>query len=95
MKFPSGGASWTLDPHNSMKVGKNPESVLLVCGVFCILTSCANTFLIPITSSVLDQYSHANRYMSFHQQFFSEVIFCYEKKVTSLLSNFLLKLLIA
>ena len=29
MKFPLWGASWTLDPHNYMKIRKNPESVLI------------------------------------------------------------------
>ena len=28
MKFLSGGVSWTLDPHNSMKICENPENVL-------------------------------------------------------------------
>ena len=28
MKFPCGGASWTLDSHNSMKIRENPENVL-------------------------------------------------------------------
>ena len=28
MKFPWGGASWTLDSHNSMKIPENPENVL-------------------------------------------------------------------
>ena len=28
MKVLSGGTSWTLDPHNSMKIRENPENVL-------------------------------------------------------------------
>ena len=28
MKFPCGGASWTLDSYNSMKICKNPENFL-------------------------------------------------------------------
>ena len=28
MKLQCGGASWTLDPHNSMKIHENPENVL-------------------------------------------------------------------
>ena len=27
MKFPCGDASWTLDPHNSMKIRENPENI--------------------------------------------------------------------
>ena len=67
---------------NSLKIQKVSS---LVCGFFFILISCANIFLIPIDSSaswssmsVLDQYSHANRYMSCHQQFFCTVTFCFE-----------------
>ena len=41
--------------------------------------------------SVLNQYSHANQYMSFHQQFFCEVIFCFENKVTSFYRNYSLR----
>ena len=37
--------------------------------------------------SVLDQYSHANRCVSFHQQFFCEVIFCFEKESLSFYRN--------
>ena len=28
MKFPCGGASWTSDSHNSMKIRRNPENLL-------------------------------------------------------------------
>ena len=35
MEFPCGGASWTLDQHNSMKIRENPESVLP--GLFILL----------------------------------------------------------
>ena len=41
--------------------------------------------------SVLDQYSHANRYMSIHQQFFCEVTLCFEKEVTSFYQNYSLR----
>ena len=41
--------------------------------------------------SVLDQYSHANQYMSFHQQFFCEVIRCFEKEVTTFYQNYSLR----
>ena len=37
--------------------------------------------------SVLNQYSHAKRYMSFHQQFSCEVILCLEKEVTSFIET--------
>ena len=37
--------------------------------------------------SVLDQYSHANRCVPFHQQFFCEVIFCFEKESLSFYRN--------
>ena len=60
----------------------------LVCGFFCILLLCANILFTPIASSVLNQYSHANQYMSFHQQFFFEVIFCFQKEVTSFYRNY-------
>ena len=70
----------------TMKICKNPESVLLglICGFVDI-------FLIPKASSApwssmstLYQYSHANRYMSFRQLFFCEIIiFCFEKEVRS------------
>ena len=79
-------------PWKSVKI---PKVSSLVCGFFFILISCANIFLIPRTSSaswssisVLDPYSHANRYMSFHQQFFCEVIFCFEKEVTPFYRNY-------
>ena len=36
-----------------------------------------------IAFSALNQYSHANQYMSFCQQFFCEVLFCFEKEVPS------------
>ena len=41
--------------------------------------------------SVLDQYSYANRYLLFHQQFFSEAILCFEKEVTSFYRNYSLR----
>ena len=69
-----------------MKIRKNLERLLLDLWILFTLISCANIFLIPIASSaswssmsVLDQYSYAKQYMSFHQQLFSEVILCFEK----------------
>ena len=41
--------------------------------------------------SALDQYSHANRHMSFHEQFFCEVILCFEKEVTSFYPTYSLR----
>ena len=41
--------------------------------------------------SLLDQYSHANRYMSFRKQFFCEVTLCFEKEVTSFYQNYSLR----
>ena len=41
--------------------------------------------------SVLDQYPYAKQYISFHQQFFSEVMLCFEKEVISFHRNYSLR----
>ena len=81
-----------------MKIRKNLERLLLDLWILFTLISCANIFLIPIASSaswssmsVLDQYSYANRYLLFHQQFSCEVILCFEKEVTSFYRNYSLR----
>ena len=33
-----------------------------------------------ILKFILNQYSHANRYMSFYHQYFCEVVFCFEER---------------
>ena len=44
-----------------------------------------------IASSALNQNSHANQYRLFCQQFFCEVLFCFEKEVPSFYRNYSLR----
>ena len=49
---------------------------------------CINIFLIPIASSVLNQYFRADRCTTLQRQFFCEVVSCFEKEVTSFYRNY-------
>ena len=76
-----------ITPWKFVKIQEVPS---LVCGFFCILTSCGSTFLIPIASSVLNQYSMLIEIYHFiNSSLWS--CFCFEKEVTSFYRNYSLR----